>query len=86
MVEDRLKVRVYGLCVVGKTLGIENMLIQVKENEVRDIYNYTKIAYANTNGQSQVREMQIIERYQESVMNGKDVFKSLYEYCRDRIV
>lgn len=82
-----MKNRIWALVQVGTYISIEEMLKQIKEDEVMAIYDWLKLGHANTHGLSQVREMQCNERYSEIVsLGGRKCTDAIYEYCRDRVI
>lgn len=52
-----MKDRVWALVQVGKYIGVDAMLAQVKVEEREDLKRYLKRFFLNTHGTSQVEEM-----------------------------
>ena len=71
--------RVYALIQVGKVLGIDAMLTQVKNDEKAELHRYLRRYFLNTHGMSQADEFKACEYQQEATELGYKYIKALYE-------
>ena len=72
-----MKNRVWALVQVGKYVGIEEMLAQVKPEERDDLKRYLRRFFLNTHGASQAQEMEEWKCMQEGAELGYKVLTAL---------
>lgn len=65
-----MKNRVWALVQVGRYIGIDAMLAQVKAEEKEDLKKYLRRFFLNTHGASQAEEMQANVYVQEGMVLG----------------
>lgn len=65
-----MKDRVWALVQVGRYIGVDAMLTQIKAEEKEDLKSYLKRFFLNAHGTSQVEEMKINTYTQEGAELG----------------
>lgn len=70
--------RIKALAQVGRYLGIEAMLAQVKENEKQELHRYLRRYFLNTYGLPQEEQMQACKYQQEAAEIGWEYINALY--------
>ena len=74
--------RVWALAQVGRYLGKEKMLEQVKDEEKQDLRKYLWRFFLNTYGMPQEAQMKAWKWQQKSAELGHDLLECLYDFCR----
>lgn len=70
--------RVWALTQVGRYLGKDKMLEQVKDEEKDDLHRYLRRFFLNTNGMPQEAQMKAWEWQQKAFELGYDLLRALY--------
>lgn len=82
---EATKNRVWALTEVGKYVGKDEMLAQIKEDEAEELWYYTRVFFANVHGLSQAQEMRINALQSEGKVLGFEYLKAIRDYCLDII-
>ena len=74
--------RVWALTQVGRYVGVDAMIKQVKEEEKTDLRRYLWRFFLNTNGMPQEAQMKAWAWQQKGTELGYDLLKALYNICQ----